>query len=625
MSNQSLFCIRKGPIYALPVIHYNMEMAAQVRLAFQRIQPDCVAVELAETMENELQQAASRLPDLSVAISYNKENAPIYYLCEPCDPAFEGLRSALDAQIPAHCIDLDVDFYPDTQEFVPDPYAITRIGLKHYYQAYADITLKHPTSAPSEIDKKRELYMAKRLKELALSYDNILFIGGMYHTQRILDLIDSTHFPPFTHATREVVQLCTLNQASAREVMAECGWLSTHYETLRQEFQEQDPELYFDDQTGSGSFPPDRQKLLYKLYKESGKQYTENHNTPFQSSQLRTLMKFARNYSLIKGGLMPNLYQIITAAKNCIDHNYAYEAWELATHYPHLRNVDNLEELDLSVEDIWGHSKRINFQLKQQSKKSREFQRRKDKKRPYSFDMPNLFGICSHQPEDHIIEGFADYLKKKGKQILSEEAGRTIPFSTSLEDGIDTKETLRNWHEKKIYVRTHGRPPGNVGSIVLIFDEDHIDQEEKKREEKFPWRTTWLGEHKQESDMAFYSTPIGENVIGPGICRCEYGGLMMTYPPRRLYDVWSDPDYMHCRSKAETLLTAAIDYATEPLVLYIAATPPRSQLKSYARYYNKKVIYLPIGQLSPVMLQKVQHFHVLDGHDKRQIADDYIF
>ena len=43
--------------------------------------------------------------------------------------------------------------------------------------------------------------------------------------------------------------------------------------------------------------------------------------------------------------------------------------------------------------------------------------------------------------------------------------------------------------------------------------------------------------------MAFYSTFPFDNIVGPGIGRAEYGGLLMTLPPRRLFDIWSDTDY----------------------------------------------------------------------------------
>ncbi len=32
------------------------------------------------------------------------------------------------------------------------------------------------------------MYMARRLKELSFSYDKVLFVGGMAHVERILEL-----------------------------------------------------------------------------------------------------------------------------------------------------------------------------------------------------------------------------------------------------------------------------------------------------------------------------------------------------------------------------------------------------------------------------------------------------
>src|SRR4029077_18714210 len=100
--------------------------------------------------------------------------------------------------------------------------------------------------------------------------------------------------------------------------------------------------------------------------------------------------------------------------------------------------------------------------------------------------------------------------------------------------------------------------------------------------------------------MAFYATSPASNSVGPGISRCEYGAFMMSSPPRRMYDIWSDPDYAACQSKAEVLLMAAIDYAVKPLIVYVAAKPPRMILKSFAKRFGKKVVYIPIGQLSPI-------------------------
>lgn len=621
MNPEEAFTLHKDNIWAIPIIHYNMEMAAQVRLAFDQIKPDCVAVELAETMQLQLLHAASRLPDISIVITYDKDHTPLYYMCEPCDGTFEALRSAQEAQIAAWCIDLDVDYYPNVREYLPDPYAVQRIGLKHYYDAYQKLILSKENKK-SHIDDAREMHMAQRLKELSLRYDKILFVGGMSHVESVLKLIDRPSFPPAQHAERSVVELCTLTEESCREVMAECGWISKQYEMLREEFI--DHKKNIPHESAALAFPPDRQKIIFHLFKEATEQYILNTGNAFPGYHMRNIMKFLRNYALIRNQLMPDLYQILTAGKSCVDHNYAYELWEKATEYPFRRNVDNLTELDLSIQDVWGNSKLIRFHLKEKGPKSSYFQRRHKDHSKTRLIPPGPFSICSYPPEDVIIEKFGEFLKKKGTQILTEESARTIPFSSSIEDGIDTRETIRHWHEKKLYVKTKGKPPGGVGSIVIIFDEDDVE-EEKTKVEKYSWHTTWLGEHSQESDMAFYATPLTSNVIGPGISRCEYGGFMMSYPPRRLYDVWSDIDYQECRTKAEVLLMAAIDYAVKPLITYVAAKPPRSALKSYARRFGKKVVYFPIGQLSPVTLNKLRAFHVLDGHNTRGIAGEYIF
>lgn len=615
-NSQTSYFVQKGNIYGVPILHYNMETAAQVVIAFKALKPDCVAVELAEPMELQLTHGASRLPDISLIAAYAQEKEPLYYFCEPCDPAFEALRCALEAQIRAFCIDLDVDDYPLFADQLPDPYAIQKIGLKNYYQAYLH-SKRGFVKNENSLDRKRELYMAKRLKELSFSYDRILFVAGMSHLENILKLTDLAAFPEMNHAHRDLIELCTLSEHSSRDALAECGWISTHYEEARGEF------LKEGSQKTTIPFPPDRQQLIYDLYKESSKKYTQKTGNTFASYNMRNLMKFSHNYALVTQGLMPDLFQILTSSRSCVDNNYAYETWELATEYPHRKNVDNLFELDLTIEELWGHSKKIKFHLKQASRKDLSFKKRADKGK-FKFYPPGSFGVCSYPPEDIAIENFGDFLKKKSLLILTEEAAKTAPFISSIEDGIDTRETIRHWYEKKLYVKIKGKPPGGASSVVVIFDEDS-HEDDLQNVEKYPWRLTWHGEHAQESDMSFYATALGANIVGPGISRCEYGGFMLSSPPRRMLDIWNDPDYSECRTKAEVLLMAAIDYAVKPLVVYVGPKPPRTLIKSFAARYGKKVIYIPLSQLSPIMLNKIRVMHVLDGHDKRKIADEYIF
>ncbi|GAB4228881.1 MAG: hypothetical protein Tsb0021_06520 [Chlamydiales bacterium] len=603
---ENTFYLQRDNIYAVPTIHHNIETAAAVLKAFLEIQPDAVAVELPGNAHEQHMFAASRLPDLSVIATDLNLTPSHLYLCASGDGLYEGLRCALDNGIPGYCIDLDVKNYPSFRDLLPDPYAIRFIGFEAYFnhcrQSFAK-NARHP------LDSMREEHMAKQLKEISLRHDRVLFVCGMAHVTRVLSLTQQSQFPVHEHTERQEISLFTLTQDSSREVLPDPPYYLRAYEEWRTH--------PFD------SFP-DRQSLLLSLYQDAKEPYEEKTGNPFPGYHLRNLMKFSRNYALITHHLTPDLFQILAAAKGCVDHNYAYEVWALATHYPELKNIDLLPELNLTPEQLWGYSKRIFFHLKSPSRKISFLEQHHRKKQQFRFQPMSPFGICSYQPEDLIIENFGRYLQKKGAQLISEEGAHVIPFSTSLEDGIDTRETIRHWAEKKLYVKRMGRPHRGVGAVVVIFDEDRAEDDDHSYKEKYSWKVSWLGEHEQESDMAFYATPPYEQIIGPGICRCEYGGFMMSYPPRRLFDIWHDPQYIESRSKSELLLMAAIDYAVKPLIVYTAAKPPRSKMKQFASRFGKKIVYQPIGQLSPITLNKIRVFHVLDGHDKRLIADEFI-
>lgn len=374
----------------------------------------------------------------------------------------------------------------------------------------------------------------------------------------------------------------------------------------------------------SQSYPDfDRQTYLLELLKQSAKYYYENVNEEIKQWQIRVYMKYAGNWARITGSLMPDLYQMVVCARGCADDNFAYEVWDLATYYPWQDKSGKYQTIHIRADEVWLNGKKIFLRRKFPYLRKRlmrvPVKDRKNEKKPGEWVEKFEEGsICSYPPEDIVIENYGSYLRKKGVNILNEENRRVVAFTSSLLDGIDVRETLRNWHEKKLYVREEVKVQGKVGSVVVIFDEDI----ENKR---FSWKLTWLGEHYQESDMAFYSTYPADKIVGPGISRCEYGGFMMTYPPQRVYDIWSDPAYSQAKSKLEVLLMSAIEYSMEKNVVFVAAKPPRSYFKNFANRLGKRLIYVPIGQLSPVSIKKIRVFHVLSSHKMREIAKDYIW
>ena len=647
-----------GPVHALPILHYKMEFAHLVREAVARLNPDCICIELPPTLKDQFLRGVARLPELSV-LSYETQPAgrsgaarDVYLIIEPADPLVEAARLAREQDIPLHLVDLDLDDYPLHEEALPDSYAVQRLGLQAYYGAYVKASASVP---PGVEDLRREKGMAFRLQQLAQTHQRILFLCGMYHLERVKGFFGLPQAEPLGRVRRNNVRLFNLHPDSCREILAEYPFVSAVYElrrgalppepaatemSLRRSFNAleliaggkteiAEEELLLQSVTrsarhlGKEGEMPDRQRMILRLFLETARHYRQETGEPVHVWQKRAFFRFARNYALTSGALLPDLFQLLTTARSCIDENFAYAFYRLATFPPWQRPEGEIPTIRLHPEDLWGDSRRIRFRPRERQRgkglSPLAFLKRKREKRPgewlEGFDNPS---ICSYPPEDLIIEDYGRFLKQKGAKQLSEEQSRVEPFSASMLDGIDMRETLRNLHEGRIYVRENQRVKGGVGGVVVIFDEDRGNV-------RYPYHMTWLGEHEQESDMAFYATPPDGNIVGPGICRCEYGGFLLSYPPRRMLDVWSDGDYSFVRGKSEVLLLAALDYSPEKHVVYVAARPPRSYFRQIAARLGKKIVYIPLGSLSPVKLKRLRVFHILSGHDKRPIAGDYVW
>ncbi|MBF0528460.1 MAG: hypothetical protein HQK55_04150 [Deltaproteobacteria bacterium] len=596
----------------VPMLHGRLEFAAVARRIFHHLKPDAIAVELPPTLTKAVEKGLDRLPYLSVVLYPEKDGRFVYLPIEPQDAIFTTAHLARTKGIPLFFIDRDTEGYPRHREAMPDPYSVYRLGLKAYAEAYLR---EFEGSASLPEDHLRERTMAAHLQELSRKYERVLCVLGLTHYPEVLRLLDQPQVMPLGRVRRREVTLAKLAAESTREIMSEMPFVAAAFVRTGENTEKVIVEI------------PDRLKIHQDLIDQSKARHLKSSKEEITPIQIMVLNKFARNYAFTQGYLTPDLYQLLVAARGVAGDNFAYEVWDLATEYPWAASDDQLPTVTLKGEDLYLNMKKISFYRRFRQIRRRlvsvPLRKRPKEKTPGEWRKAwQGKNICSYQPEDLIVEGFGGYLKKKAVQILAEENRRTQPFRTSMLDGLDMRETIRNWHERKIYV-TENRPVrGKVGSIVLIFDSDLPEGDGL---EKYPWCMTWLGEHEQESDMAFYATPADGRMVGPGISRCEYGGFMLTYPPLRLVDIWKDPFFDGARTKPERLLLAGIDYSEEKLIAYIAPRPPADRVKALAGFYGKKVIYIPIGQFSPVTLKKIRSFHVLDGHMVRAWAGTYIF
>jgi hypothetical protein len=592
----------------VPILHNRMEFAIEVRRQFEEFRPDHVAVEYPDTLGNKILQGVKRLPLLSVVYYEDKDGTFTYLLLEPTDGQVEAVRMALSEGIPIHFIDRDTSGYPLDTSPMPDPYAVKAIGHFRYSQAFLTVSQTHP-SFPE--DTLREKTMAYHLQRLSRKGGRILFVGGLSHLAGLQNLLNQPQTQVIGRRKREGVGLAHLHKESSQEILSEIPYLSADYERSR---------------SGDRLDRVDRLVIISRLINLAVKAHWKKNKEELTVNQIRILHKFARNYALLTGYLVPNFYQLIVAARGAADDNFAYEVWEKGSNYPWQTEEPGLPILNLKGEDLFLDQKRIRFHRRLKTMRRRlvpiPVKKKKREKYPgeWKKDFKGFF-ICSYPPEDVVIEGYGHYLKKKAFEIKSAENSRIEPFLCSMMEGLDIRETIRDWERGTIYVKAERPLKGKVGSVVVIFD---ADLAKAGSEENFPWRVTWLGEHAQESDMAFYSTPAGEIMDGPGISRCQYGGFMLTYPPMRVYDIWKDPFFDFARNKPERLLMAALDYCLEKHVVYMSATPPSGWCHSMAARLGKKIIYLPIGTFSPVTLKKIRQFHVLDGHPVRRYAHKYI-
>ncbi|PYV45687.1 MAG: hypothetical protein DMG06_01490 [Acidobacteria bacterium] len=618
-----------------------------------------------------------------------KQDRSIYIPVEITDPFVEGIRSAQEIGAEVFFVDPDIGERPHLKDFYPDSYAVRRLGYGKYVEAYriypqpssfnlkrhaAGIAWKLQSLDPlaevlvvislNLLDPVLEAMQRPQAEPLApvhrqgvqvlnlhpdcLAEVLIEFplLQSVYEVRRYGSL-QETEPPhvlaaeplrltgPFRVISSQPEDPQGAQEATIHRVARHVGWLkaeaSNAHSPLANEGMRGVPPA--PDSLGEGaelaiSTPPerfhfmDRQRLSFHLFAEAERRYEKNTREKLAHWQRRLFARYTRNLALVAKHLVSGLFDLTVAARSIVDDNFAWELWELAASTPFQKTSSDLMTVNISGEELWLNMKRILLRRRLPREKALPrplgLKGRKKEKFPGEWAR-QLDGnsICSYPPEDIVLENYGLFLKKKGKSVLSEERSRVEPFTTSLLDGIDLRETLRNWHEGKLYVREFQKISGEVGAVVVIFEED--------RENHYPWSMTWLGEHSQESDMAFYSTNPYDQPVGPGITRAEYGGFLLSYPPRRMLDVWHDPDYWFAESKPETLLLAALDYTLEKFVVYVAAHPPRSIFKTVAARLGRKIIYIPIGQLSPISLKKIRVVHVLDSHERRAIAKDYLW
>ena len=603
--------LRYKNILAIPSIHSRVYFSLAVREAVKEFKPDAIAIEHPESFNKSLREAVSRLPFISLIIR-EIDNEAVYIPIDPCDSIIEAIRLAIDEEIPFFTVDKDITSINSNSHYLmPDDYLLNKIGLEKFYK---EVKSKY-SFFKTEMDKEREIFMAYKLNELSKNYQKILFVVGMSHWENIANILKKNDFSKINNEyqnNEENINIYNIYKDSLNKAIGEFPFTTYMYELFRE-----------------GKLDNfDKINIIETIFKEAKLRY----KLPISLLQQKNMMKYLRNLCLLENYIMPDYIDMLTASKCMVNNDYGLEVMQGMEYYPYYKEEEDYPTIKLNrdpaTNGIEGLLKDKKIKLHKYDNVWRtSFKKIKIDKRPkekydgeWEEAWNNRTNLLSHIPEDVLMERNMNILRDKIKNMLTEDKAKIEPFRVSIKDGIDMRETIRNYYKNEIYVKEIPKLKGNIGHIVIIFDDEH--------DEDYNWNIVWYSEAHDDSDLILYATESGNILVGPGISKCYFGGYASLMPPQAPYDIWRDYNKLKeegiIKNYADLLLYAAIIYSVDKYLGYVAPKPPSNILKEIAKNYSVEIVHIPLANFSSETLRKLRHFHVLGNRRLRSIAKDYI-
>lgn len=613
----------------VPVAHGLRAFADVVREAVHAYQPRCIAVELPRALEAPLLRIVAQLPEVRV-LAWHVVGQPAFMIpADPCDSLIEAVRLAGEHGVPLSLVDTLRAGAGVPHFLLPDPEVLARVGIAVYTEQCL------PALPPLPVTE-RERIMAARLARDVQQHGRVLFVGGMAHLANLQRLLaDGAEEIEETSDTAEV-KTFTLGSDELGYVMREIPYIAWLYENYR-----------------AAHGPEDRfpfGEALKQIYQTAAARYEEEYDETVNLTEWRAIFQYARNLALTEDRLMPRFLEIVTAAKQCVNDDFGAICYEVANSYPPNHREDeapsspsaDVTEDDDEEDETPAPARHRSMNLycpfasgveklhhaypfPELGELTFSFNRRPRPSEAERIAWRESFGeelwqgsgICSWPPEDFFIENLFRKIRHRAWQQISENHGSIEEFTGSMLDGLDIRETMRNLHKEKLYVKRERLPPGKVGPVVLLWRDFSLYRQGL-------WRTCLYAENQNESDIAFYANPLGKEMVGPRISRTDYFGILSVFPARGIPDVWTFPMLHRWQTCGRLLIAAAVLLSEERYIACVASRPPDAELRAFARDHGRSLIYLPLETFSRKQLQRARQCHILAGHDVRDWAGQYI-
>jgi hypothetical protein len=630
----TLEVLRLSPrLTCLPVIHGSGDFTLAVRRLMLEQAFDCLAVPLPPSFQADVERGIELLPSPTIVTQpespqFESEWSPdadddddgtdlegsddseepthSYVPIDPCQPVIAALRAAASEHIPRAFIDLETARFVPNTAVLPDAYALKMVSPEQFAAALLP-AIERPTHQQT---RDRIAHMAERLHHLERKHKTILFVCSILDWPWIREAYVEQQE---SSAEDDLVEETSLYQPDPRTLLflfGELPFITGLYERARAELED------------DANLSIDGIKELLLTARQFYREDLKHRARKITPHLLRQCLKYIRNLTLFEKRFTPDLYTIITAAKQTAGDQYALNVAEAAREYPYIDDL-SLPPINLSVDRGRlpdGEIVRLISRLPGPPLVWRglELQRRPDRQERDQWRLSwNPYSQCSWPPEDKSVEDFRAHVFDRARAVMGADLARTEPFTTSILDGIDIRDTLRHWYEDKLFVKVLPKSRGKLDCVVMLFDSPADPRD-------YPWRTTWYAEHKDESTLAFFATDFSKELVGPGIALATYGGALFLYPPIAIPDIWHDRELDFSETLEERLLAAACRYSSCPHIALLSAAPPGAGWRKLALRYKKKWVHLPLGQFSDATLQQLRMVHVLNGREVRSYAADFI-
>lgn len=604
---QDIFSISEK-IQLLPVVHGSGNFSQAVRKKILASSCDCLAVCLPPEFQSSVEEGIEKLPYITLSCLEESEGRHSYVPVDPCQPVIMALRIAREEGIPRYFIDRSVTSFEPRHMMFPDTFALKELSMEKFCASLLP-AIERPLAGSQQ--EKRTRWMAYQLHKIEMDYSRIILICSVLDWPWIKEAYDERHDYTAPEKIDSSPALFGVDKNTLFFALSEFPYVTYLYEKKREELRS-DKNLSVDGV---------KEILLKSRDAFINKHRVRYHNLTPQTFQI--YLQYVRNLTLMEHRLTPDLYTLAITAKQIGGDAFAIALVETARNYPFQDTETSLETLSLGIEKAAFDENTVVEMKNRLSETHYEWRNLNLKPEPgiqqqtkwkYTW---NPYGQCSWPPEDDVIESFHTHVREQSRLHLSNDLARSEKFTSSVKDGIDMRETLRNWHTGDIYVKEIPPSRGTIEIVVFLF-------EAEPNPETYPWRQTWYAEHAEESTLCFFATNYMDNMVGPGIGQATYGGCMMIYPPRPISNIWEDPRLHLSETVEEKLLEGAFAHSRERHITVVSPKLPSARWRQLAKYYKRHIIHIPLKKFSNQTIEKVRRFHVLNGKEIRSFASKFI-